>query len=74
MMPMGKKKPLTIAMLGIEPKGKGDDEGNEMSDEGESEEEMPPGFLEAVTELRSAEDDESAAKALWSALQCAGAC
>lgn len=70
------KKPLTIAMLGLSPKGEGEsmDEGEEEMGESEDSEEMPPGFLAAVTEMREAPDDESAAKALWTAMQCAGAC
>jgi hypothetical protein len=34
------------------------------------EEELPPGLLEAVSEFRSAESDEDAAKALQRAVMC----
>lgn len=75
----GKGKPLTIAMLGLAPKGKGMPDGEETEEEteeggSEDEEGLPPGFLEASTEMRDAEDDESFAKAFHNALKCAGAC
>lgn len=72
----GKGKPLTIAMLGLSPKGKGGDseEEPEVSDEEDTEEgddsELPMGLLEAVTEMREASDDESAARAFYNAMKC----
>ncbi len=72
-----KKKGLTIGILlgkpERDPKRTMDemDEkmGAEMADEESDEEELPAGFSEAVSEFRSAEDDESAAKALYRAIQ-----
>lgn len=65
---MPKGKPLTMAMLELEPKGSG-----MMSDDDESEgddNELPPGLEAAISEFRNAEDDKTAAEAFHRAMKC----
>jgi hypothetical protein len=71
----GKKSPLTIGiLLGKDKSKEGSSMGGMMDEEDQTEApeegELPPGFLEAVTEFRAAETDEEAAKALHTAIQC----
>ena len=65
------KKPLTIAMLGLEPKGPSEsEEAPEEELEQEASDELPMGLVEAMGELRAAEDDEAAARAFLAAMRC----
>jgi hypothetical protein len=72
-MGMGKGKGLSIAVLLGKGKPSSSDEGSPESKDGmmeETEGELPPGLLEAVSEFRSATTDEEAAKALKAAIGC----
>jgi hypothetical protein len=75
---MPKPGKLTLRML-LMPKPGGaespeDDDEMEESAESESEggDELPPGLLEAVSEMRSASSDEDAARAFKNAMHCCG--
>lgn len=78
-MPALKKgKGLTIGiLLGKGPKGPDTEEDpmdesmddTSEEDTSEDEEELPPGLVEAVTEFRTSESDEDAAKAFHRAIQ-----
>ena len=81
-MPGPKKgKGLTIGILlgkgpkgpdsGEEPMGDSMDMDDDNSEE-ETEEELPPGLVEAVAEFRTAESDDDAAKAFHRAIQLCG--
>ena len=60
---------LTLALL-LGKKGKSDDGGEDKNeDEDEDEGLVPPDFLDAIAQFRSAEDDTSAAKCLYRALE-----
>ena len=60
---------LTLALLlGKKGKSDGEDE-DENEDENEDEGRVPPDFLDAIAQFRSAEDDTSAAKCLYRALE-----
>lgn len=70
---MAKPGKLTIGLLlgkpekGDEPESDSEHNSESMEDE---DNELPPGLLEAVTEFRTSESDEDAAKAFHRAMQC----
>jgi hypothetical protein len=73
-----KRKGLTLAILGLKPKGGGDnssagDETDAVSDAdngtSNSGDELPLGLVEAVTEFADAETDDDKARAFLNAVQ-----